>query len=97
MNVRTGKLENLMKSVSKKPNFIVGRWNQNQAGVFAVGGRDGRVIFYNLQNKKSTKILFKNKGKVEDLQWDPNSSNYLLVCWTGGEVSLIDAESKKEM
>jgi len=32
-----------------------------------------------------------------DLQWDPNSSNYLLVCWEFGDMSMIDCKTYQEM
>jgi len=41
--------------------------------------------------------MFKEKEGVLDLQWDPLSDNYLLVCWKEGEMSLLDGVSYKEM
>jgi hypothetical protein len=31
------------------------------------------------------------------MQWDPNSANYILVCWKEGLLSLIDVEQEQEM
>ena len=42
-------------------------------------------------------MIFKQKLGIEDIQWDPNSQNYLLGCWKDGSMSLIDSDDEKEM
>ena len=65
-------------------------------GIFALGCGDGRVMIMGTKKGKSTKLAAKNVG-VEDIQWDPNSPNYLLASWKDGSMSLFDYESEKEM
>lgn len=62
----------------------------------ALGGEDGRVVVHTLKKPKTTKLTLK-KEPVEDVQWDPNSPNYLLASWKDGTMSLIDADSEQEM
>ena len=42
-------------------------------------------------------MIFRQKIGIEDIQWDPNSQNYLLGCWKDGSMSLIDSDDEKEM
>ena len=64
--------------------------------MFALGCDDGRVVIMTIKKQKNSKMSFK-KFEVDDLQWDPNSPNYLLVSWKDGSMSLIDVETEKEM
>lgn len=49
-----------------------------------------------MKKTKTTKFIAK-KIAVEDIQWDPNSPNYLLAAWKDGTMSLFDSETEKEM
>ena len=62
----------------------------------ALGCDDGRVIIHTLKKGVPTKLSLK-KESVDDVQWDPNSPNYLLVSWKDGSMILLDAETNKEM
>ena len=67
-----------------------------QLGRMALGCDDGRVIIHTLKKGVPTKLSLK-KESVDDVQWDPNSPNYLLVSWKDGSMILLDAETNKEM
>jgi WD repeat-containing protein 17 len=73
------------------------RWNHIVAGRFAVGMRGGTVALYNTKTKKTIKFTTYQDAQVEDIQWDPNSQNYLLACWKDGTLSLLDADNGTEM
>jgi hypothetical protein len=51
---------------------------------------------HNIKKNKTVKMQLK-KIPVQDIQWDPLSPNYLVVCWQNGSMSLIDADAEKEM
>ena len=57
---------------------------------------DGRIVVTSIRKSRVTKFALK-KVKVEDIQWDPNSPNYLLAAWKDGSMSLLDIETEKEM
>jgi hypothetical protein len=63
----------------------------------AVGSSSGLIGVANLKKNKIQKLDLKQKSSVEDIQWDPNSSNYFLVCWKDGALSLVDADEEREM
>lgn len=65
-------------------------------GKLAIGCTDGRVVLHTLKKSKVSKLNIKREG-VDDLQWDPNSSVYLLVSWKDGSMSLLDSDTEKEM
>lgn len=68
-----------------------------KAGRLAIGTKQGTITLYNTKTKKSTKPNVSQEAQVEDLQWDPNSQNYLLACWKDGNLSLIDGDTGNEM
>jgi len=62
-----------------------------------IATKGGMLVFYNTKTKKTMKISPYGDVPAEDLQWDPNSQNYLLACWKDGSMSLLDADSGNEM
>ncbi len=62
------------------------RYNKNVPNFAAFGLANGQLKFYWMKNKKSKKMNFKNLPGVVDLQWDSNSTNYILGCWNNGIV-----------
>ena len=84
--------------ISLKQNIpTVARWSETSSTQFALGAADGRLVFYDIKTNKQRKMLFAERPDVVDLQWDPNSSNYVIACWAYGQISLIDADSLQEM
>ncbi len=62
-----------------------------------MGCGDGRVIVAGTKKGKTIKLSSSRNVGVDDVQWDPNSPNYLLASWKDGSMSLFDSESEKEM
>ena len=62
----------------------------------ALGCDDGRIVIHTLKKNKTSKLSLK-KESVDDVQWDPNSPNYLLASWKDGSITLLDAETDQEM
>jgi len=74
------------------------RWNAFTHGRLAFATKTGLVGFYNLKTKKTIKITGEHPTvPVEDIQWDPNSQEYLIACWKDGSMSLINSEDGNEI
>jgi WD40 repeat protein len=76
----------LIKEVGNQARII--KWNTNDTNKIAVGCDDGSVYIYDVTSKQ-VKHLKPSEGKgdvVTDLQWDPLSTNYLLVAYKSGKL-----------
>jgi hypothetical protein len=56
------------------------RFNEKINHYCVFGLSNGWLKFYDMKKVKSKKLKFDNLGGVQDMQWDPNSANYLIVC-----------------
>ena len=69
-----------------------------------MGKTDGSVVVHSLESgsnssKMKTELCAKstNPNSVEDLQWDPLSTDYLLVGWKDGTMVMYDVSSEHEV
>ncbi|XP_054708343.1 LOW QUALITY PROTEIN: WD repeat-containing protein 17-like [Uloborus diversus] len=100
-NGKDGPLSHPLKEISSVfSNITQISWHPSDAGRFAMGHADGTISLY-FQGKKPQKhVKFPSTnpdqalGAVSSLQWDPFSTNYLLVCTAPGRLQLVDSSTE---
>mmetsp|Transcript_71803 Transcript_71803/g.191534 ORF Transcript_71803/g.191534 Transcript_71803/m.191534 type:complete len:1269 (+) Transcript_71803:67-3873(+) len=74
------------------------RWHPTVNGRLLLGAPDGSLtVINNVEGKKSTVESKVKNCPVEDVQWDPLSTDYLLVAWKMGDMALFDIAQKVEV
>ncbi|XP_071125109.1 WD repeat-containing protein 17-like [Mytilus edulis] len=82
-------------------NILLLRWHPKNTGRLAVGHQNGAISICNVGGKSYKNTLGpedEDDSEVEDpvssLQWDPLSTDYLIMCNVRAGVRLIDTESQ---
>jgi WD40 repeat protein len=86
----------------KNTSVKVMRCHPTVTGRSVIGLSDGRLVLF--ENRNASKKLVFNQPKknpntvaIEDVQWDPLSTDYMLVCYQDGCLSLVDVARDVEI
>eukprot|EP00743_Colponemidia_sp_Colp-15_P006499 GILK01006998.1.p1 GENE.GILK01006998.1~~GILK01006998.1.p1 ORF type:complete len:1239 (+),score=161.70 GILK01006998.1:69-3785(+) len=90
-NFRTNAFEKLFNVGASGIKAL--RWHPTAPGKLICGAGDGTIWLFNTLLHKLVKIPAKTKQQpIEDIQWDPLSTNYYLVAYKDGTMYLCDAD-----
>lgn len=99
------KKEGLLVKEGEGIAIKVVRFSPKVRGMIAVGDADGNAFVYRLDplHRKRLRVspapstAARNECAVLDVQWDPMSTNYLLVAHAYGSIALFDCDSEDEI
>ena len=84
-----------LHSLSASASLICLSQSTRSPGLLALGCTDGTVVLLRASQKGTQKMAL--EAGVSDVQFDPLSDSYLLVCHKGGQMALYELQTLSQV